>query len=584
MNKSSFTGLLVLLPLSILLIPLFFRSGSGPADYWNLSILYLYCPLVLMVGSIAIIVKKQRLTISALDVIISLYTTYTLCVALIRSDRIMVNDEIITLILWYCVYLLFKVSFEKNVKTDALMLSITIFGALVGLLGLLQVFGIFRSVHQMNRVTSIFKDSNMFASFLAALLPFAFKMFRQPVKSVQKSFFFKGLAVLYICLCYCFAVMTVSRIAIIIAVAVSLLMVKPLKRFNRLFFMACGSAAIMLFALFLAFAVKTESSSGRILIWKVSSNMISVNPLTGIGHGRFQSEYNNYQSGYFSSGEYKKHELKLAGETFVPFNELLRILIEDGVIGFSLFIMIIVQVLRHLFERKNKLIDEPVIVSILCVFIISLVSFPLQDLVFSLYFYGLLGILSAVSVKKTRWCNNSLWLRIFMVLVMTSASIVFVNRYFVIKKWLDLRVENMLDKRALSAYGNLYGKLSENGLFLIDYGERLFIRGETEKSLAVLNRARSYIPCLALYMRLGVIYKKMDNFQMAEKNYLYACNMVPNRFRPKYALFELYRQSAQREKCIRLGNEIMAMPVKVPSFEIDVIRNEVRRNLDSFPK
>lgn len=579
--KKHIRNTLISLPISLLMLPLFFQPGSGITDYRNLSILYIYFSFVLVCSSLLFLIIKKKLEISLLDVILSLFIGYKVCISSIKFDHVFQNDEITTLLIFYFVFFIFRSFFKKDWKIFCLFLSIIIFGVIVEILGLLQLFRILRPTDSFNTVTSIFKDPNIFASFLSALLPFAFSLFNSPLRLKWQKNVICSLLILFVGLCYFFALITVSRIAIIVAIVVSLLTARP-KIFTKKIFGGLVFSLILLTGLFLILRVKTGSSQGRILIWKVSFNMLSNSPITGIGPGRFQSEYNNYQSNYFSAGKHTKQEINLASETFVPFNEFLRIVIEDGIIGLFLFMLIFIYLLKIGIGNGKKFRDQPALIFIFCVLTISLVSFPLQDFVFSLYFYAMLGIISSTYERKKIEVNNILTLKILVVLIIVSNVFLFTDRYLALKKWFNLRAERILDQQTLADYQYLYPKLNQNGLFLIDYGERLFINGEIKNSLKVMNRAKTYLPCVQLYIRLGAIYKNTNNFIMAEKNYIYAGNMVPNRFRPKYALFDLYKQTSQWNKCFQLGNEILKMPIKVPSYEVTLIKNQVQIYLDSL--
>jgi hypothetical protein len=68
------------------------------------------------------------------------------------------------------------------------------------------------------------------------------------------------------------------------------------------------------------FLYKLDSSLGRILIYKVSGQMLKDNGLTGIGFGKFYEQYLYYQAVYFQNGHYTTKELLLAGNTHYAMN------------------------------------------------------------------------------------------------------------------------------------------------------------------------------------------------------------------------------------------------------------------------
>jgi O-antigen ligase len=81
-----------------------------------------------------------------------------------------------------------------------------------------------------------------------------------------------------------------------------------------LFFVAVAIVVITIF-------LKSDSSLGRVLIYKISWSMFLDHPITGIGWGNFQRDYGLYQSAYFSAGNYSQKEFLLADNTFYAFND-----------------------------------------------------------------------------------------------------------------------------------------------------------------------------------------------------------------------------------------------------------------------
>ena len=84
----------------------------------------------------------------------------------------------------------------------------------------------------------------------------------------------------------------------------------------------------------LLFLYKTDSSNGRLLIYKVSANIFRDNWLLGIGQGQFKVQYNEYQAAYFSTHSIDSKEALLADNSYYAFNDFLQGLIENGLIGF----------------------------------------------------------------------------------------------------------------------------------------------------------------------------------------------------------------------------------------------------------
>lgn len=68
--------------------------------------------------------------------------------------------------------------------------------------------------------------------------------------------------------------------------------------------------------------------------------------IRGNGLGSFKADYMPEQAKYLSSFHAVESERMLAGNTNHPFNEYLLLLIEQGLIGIALFLLLLVAVFR----------------------------------------------------------------------------------------------------------------------------------------------------------------------------------------------------------------------------------------------
>ena len=59
------------------------------------------------------------------------------------------------------------------------------------------------------------------------------------------------------------------------------------------------------------YGMKKDSADGRLLIWKLSAEMIVANP-AGYGYGLFEKNYNLYQADHFSGHEHSGTERRNA--------------------------------------------------------------------------------------------------------------------------------------------------------------------------------------------------------------------------------------------------------------------------------
>lgn len=101
--------------------------------------------------------------------------------------------------------------------------------------------------------------------------------------------------------------------------------------------------------------LQKDSANGRLLIWRVSSEMMVDAPLTGKGIGNFRKEYMHYQARYFRSHPHSPYAM-LADNITYPYNEFLLIGVEQGIVGLIFILCIIVCTLKYAsYQRYRKI-------------------------------------------------------------------------------------------------------------------------------------------------------------------------------------------------------------------------------------
>ncbi|MCL2728264.1 MAG: O-antigen ligase family protein, partial [Bacteroidales bacterium] len=102
------------------------------------------------------------------------------------------------------------------------------------------------------------------------------------------------------------------------------------------------------------YSVKKGSADSRLLMWRISCNMIVGRPLNGYGYGTYLGEYAQAQAAYF-----RKHPdsaaIEAAGAPEFGFNGYLQIGAETGVTGLLLFLLAIVSALIRLVKKRDPL-------------------------------------------------------------------------------------------------------------------------------------------------------------------------------------------------------------------------------------
>ncbi|MEI3467661.1 MAG: O-antigen ligase family protein [Bacteroides intestinalis] len=98
-------------------------------------------------------------------------------------------------------------------------------------------------------------------------------------------------------------------------------------------------SGIVPFLLGAPYFLKKESADARLFIWKNSGQLLYTSPLTGSGVNTFASRYMYTQAEYFANHPDSPYKLK-ASDNSHAFNEYLRIIVEYGIIGLILLLLL----------------------------------------------------------------------------------------------------------------------------------------------------------------------------------------------------------------------------------------------------
>ena len=128
-------------------------------------------------------------------------------------------------------------------------------------------------------------------------------------------------------------------------------------------------------------------------------------------------------------------------------------------------------------------------------------------------------------------------------------------------------------KEARKSYSDIYISLRYNGSFLQYFGKALNIAEEYPQSIEILEQALKFTSD-EVFTTLGDNYKALERYSDAEKAYQYAFLMAPNKLYPLYLLTNLYFDSGQYQKAIKIAEKALNKNIKVESTAINVTGDE----------
>lgn len=566
--------------------------------------------LVILLGAVLVIlvnVNQFKLKLSKIDITIFMYVMYIVCSRYLITSYPGFSIKFIELLGLTLFYIILRFIFPTNFLF--LFTAILLSGIIQVIYGFTQVLGYLPSYSRF--ISGSFFNSGPYSGFLSIVgcLSLGMYLFKKELSCRLKySMYKKGtqilervlnfLPLLTIVLIIIILPATHSRAAwLSLAIGTSLLFFYRNKWFIHKAILQTNSYLKIITMVITLIVLTTgvyqmyysdqNSSSGRILIWKVGINMIKENPIFGAGYDKFKTNYMNAQASYFENDVTKKDVL-VADNTYYAFNELLQLLIENGLVAliivcFALFICYSIKV-----NVEFKILKSISLSVILSIITFGMVSYPTEILPIKVIFICLVALLANLDNKKFTIINlfetsktRLIITKSFSILIsITILSFILFENYILktaFKNWRQAltayNYEYYLE--SISKFEEAYPVLKQNGDFLMNYGKALSVAKKYPKARTILERAKQYLNTTIIEYTLGDVYKELKLYKEAETAYKKAARMVPNRFYPEFLLVKLYVQTHQKDKAYYKAKELLQKDIKIPSRAIEEMREEV---------
>ncbi|MCZ4243805.1 O-antigen ligase family protein [Pedobacter punctiformis] len=334
--------------------------------------------------------------------------------------------------------------------------------------------------------------------------------------------------------------------------------------------------------------VKVDSSLGRKLIYKISLNIWFDHPFKGIGFGRFPEIFGDYQSAYFAKGQFTEKELLLADNTKHAFNDYLQFVIEGGAMSILVLVLFFLFIFKSFQLAFNKKHNNALLLfassQIISLGVAALFTHVLEEPWFQLQL-----TLSILIVIRYAYFAKYPLIVFKYVVVVIIANIIYINFGFYLRNYkqyqsyesakADYNMGFVTD--AVKGYQTVYPFLKSDQVFLSDYATALTISGAQIRAEQIMESVVTIDNSSLYYNKLADCYRDNGKVYEAETAYIRAINMVPNRFIPRYNLFNLYKETKQYEKAYHVGSQILKLPIKIPSASVAYIIQQVRRHIES---
>lgn len=578
---------------------------------WTAKTFYFYGVCVITFGLVAInlLARKDLLKISfnVLDISLIAFYLYNLIRLFFTKEVPLYNARIIQftflLILYFIIKKYFKhLSFDKISPAFFIIVAFLVAGLYQACIGLFQAHNLFGYYSGNFLAFGTFGNPAPYTGFIISVLPFSLGIYLFLDSKNISSIILKYLGLLTFAATIFVLPLTKTRggwLAAIGGIGVVLFhkyeistRIKEFlnKTYKKIIVLTLVLSLTGLLSIGL-YQIRPASAFGRLLIWKVSTTIITEYPLFGVGYDRFGQVYNSYQGTYFAEKDREEFEKYVAGNVKQAHNEYIETTAELGIIGFVLFIGVFSTVIFGSIEYFRNSPQEvnlqniriASLSSIAALMISGFFSYPFQILPTQIIFFILLSIITStgnyIGFQFATIRKSILRIVSFiLLLVLAIFSLKEIEGYNNYNKWNSAVVLShyQLYNKAIKIYEKLYPELNYSGNFLVNYGGVLALNKQYEKAVEVLNKAKNINSDPNLYISIGNSYKGVGEYEEAENAYKIAANIIPHKFYPKYLLAKLYNENGEFKKAKVMAQNILQMDEKISSAATYQIKKEMK--------
>ncbi|MCD8555686.1 MAG: O-antigen ligase family protein [Bacteroides graminisolvens] len=436
--------------------------------------------------------------------------------------------------------------------------------------GYLQYFEIMQSGNAFFKITGIYKNPSVYTGIilLIIIIPVGYVISNLRYKRFSRIWI---ISLVLVSLTLILLILSRSRAAYVGLSISTFYMILQCYRINinwtlkniLLTIVLCGIIGGCGYGVYL---YKKDSADGRVLIWKISMNMIKDKPVTGFGPEGFKEHYMHYQAEYLKKSNDNRIK-SIAGSNHLAYNEIIRIWIEYGILGLGAYIAILALFLS--ISGKSQVIYS--LKGVVVGYIVwGMFNYPKEVLNIQILIIVVFALLAKrMNPIKRITKASSIILRCVIVLMLIFVSI----------KERDLSVSYNAYAELLSSYKGIdqYSLIVELNRLEKDlryepgywafYCTALYHFHDT---ILLKDKIYSWIrifPSPGNYLLLGDMYFRNKEYEHAEQAYEKAHNMAPSRQAARGKLIWLYKETGREEQARLLANEVLCEGVKIYGFE-----------------
>jgi O-antigen ligase len=604
--------------------------------------LFLVCVLIMVVPALVLFIRRKQLfRLSLVDYLIVVLILWMLLCSLVAGGGFP-QARFCTAVVYLLFYISLRVLFTAERRwSRVLLLIIMLFVCFSeAYIGIMQMLGQRTSHHGLFPLTGSFFNPGPYGGYLAVIgsvaLAYVFMYYRNFEKIIDEFRLRKGIKLwkaLFITV-FIFALVsliaaglilpsTMSRAALLgIALSTLIMLIRmPVVRVwitdyfhtnkKRAISFSVLSLLVLSGLLTGGYLLKPSSANGRMFINKMSLGIMVAHPLFGVGPGNFAGEYGRQQSAYFRQQAQEldfgkimsqnipdqhldfrekrmRKEVQIAGCPQYGFNEYFQWGVETGFVGLLLLLTVILTACIRLLRQNTIFAYGLITLSVFALF-----SYPFSLLPFRVLLVVLLALAGSGRESRVfKYPNQIGKTQHYLVLsfwtvclgVVLYFSIEYKKTIEATMTWNNIKTWYSCEyyDAVLENYPELFEKLSDNPVYLFEYGRSLNQLGHYEQSIDLLKSGTKYSSDPMFYNIMGNNYKALHNYREAEAAYLTAYYMLPNRLYPLYLLTKLYDEQGDHKKFADMANIVLNFTPKVESINTEKLKKEIQLRIKAM--
>lgn len=331
-----------------------------------------------------------------------------------------------------------------------------------------------------------------------------------------------------------------------------------------------GMAVVLLSSI--AYNWKKDSAVGRLFIWQRDCEMIAESPL-GHGYGKYEAEYNLYQSRYFASHKDEYANSILTTACGSAYNDILEHGVQGGVIGGILYLAFLLLPVYQAYRTRKRY-------CLIALFAIVVMSIS-NSICYSISPWIMTISIAALLTKYDKSRVTNIAVRALCVFALILMSGLLLHREIQLATSQKLLKEYKEEgNHSIEEIRSLYPAIGTSEAywrFLAECNENAENFKEADKCY---TEARKYTSAPLLLYKSAMCKEKIGEKSSALEIMKTAVCMLPRNFSQKYHLMMMYGRMNDRQHERLIANDIVTTPEKFHNETIHFIKEEAERILN----